>query len=77
VGNGLHPTDFQRIDDWIDRIAQWLDSGLHTLYFFIHQHDELHSPQLAKYMIDKLNKKCKLNVKSPQLLNKPDSKLFK
>lgn len=77
VGNGLHPTDFERIDEWIDRIAHWLDSGLHTLYFFIHQHDELHSPQLAKYMIDKLNKKCKLKVKSPQLLNKPDSKLFK
>jgi uncharacterized protein YecE (DUF72 family) len=69
VGNGLHPTDFKRIDDWIVRIAHWLDSGLHTLYFFIHQHDELHSPQLAKYMIDKLNKKCNLSVKAPHLLN--------
>jgi uncharacterized protein YecE (DUF72 family) len=77
VGNGLHPTDFKRIDDWIDRIVHWLDSGLHTLYFFIHQHDELHSPQLAKYMIDKLNKKCGLDVKSPHLLNAPLSPKIK
>jgi uncharacterized protein YecE (DUF72 family) len=71
VGNGLHPTDYKRIDDWVERIAVWLDSGLQELDFFIHQHDELHSPELSLYMIEKLNKRCKLNLKAPQLINKP------
>ena len=77
VGNGLHPTDYRRMDDWVEKIAGWLDNGLQELDFFIHQHDELHSPELSKYMIDKLNKRCGLNITCPRLLNKPgDSSLF-
>ena len=78
VGNGLHPSDYKRIDDWVERIAVWLDKGLQTLYFFIHQHDELHSPELSLYMIEKLNKRCNLNLSPPNLINKPkDPGLFK
>ncbi len=68
VGNSLHPTDFKRIDDWVNRLDKWLDKGLHTLYFFIHQHDERYSPELSSYMIDKLNTKCGLHLQPPQLL---------
>jgi uncharacterized protein YecE (DUF72 family) len=28
VGNSLHPTDYTRVDAWIDRIKYWLDKGL-------------------------------------------------
>ena len=76
VGNGLHPTDYKRIDEWIERIAIWLDKGLQTVYFFIHQHDELHSPELSKYMVDGLNKKCNLKLKPPTLLNGYQPPLF-
>lgn len=76
VGNSLHQSDYQRIDDWINRIETWLDSGLETLYFFIHQHDELYSPELSSYMIEKLNKQCNLHVKPPKLLKEMDGKLF-
>lgn len=69
VGNSLHASDYKRIDDWIDRIDSWLDNGLQTIYFFIHQHDELYSPELSAYMIDKLNKRCGLNVKPPKLIS--------
>ncbi|MFN8285215.1 MAG: DUF72 domain-containing protein [Chitinophagales bacterium] len=69
VGNSLHKSDYERIDDWVKRIDKWLDSGLQTLYFFIHQHDELYSPELSKYMIDEINKKCKLKLQPPKLLN--------
>ncbi len=75
VGNSLHKSDYQRIDDWINRIDTWLDNGLQTLYFFIHQHDELYSPELSAYMVEKLNKKCGLKLKPPGLLNDPP-KLF-
>ncbi len=76
VGNSLHKSDFERIDDWVERIALWLDGGLHTLYFFIHQHDELYSPELSAYMIDKLNKRCKLKLNPPKLLNEFQPSLF-
>lgn len=69
VGNSLHKTDYERIDDWVERISEWLNGGLKTLYFFIHQHDELYSPELSAYMIDKLNKKCNLKLQPPKLLN--------
>lgn len=75
VGNSLHKSDFDRIDAWIERIEFWLDSGLETLYFFIHQHDELYSPEISGYMIEQLNKRCKLNIAPPKLLN-PQGELF-
>ncbi len=68
VGNSLHASDYKRIDDWISRIDYWLNNGLQTIYFFIHQHDELYSPELSAYMIDKLNSQCGLNVKPPKLI---------
>ncbi|MES2620041.1 MAG: DUF72 domain-containing protein [Bacteroidota bacterium] len=76
VGNSLHKSDYQRIDDWINRIDTWLGSGLQTLYFFIHQHDELYSPELSAYVIEKLNKKCGLHLKGPNLLNADKLNLF-
>jgi uncharacterized protein YecE (DUF72 family) len=69
VGNNLHKSDFERMDDWVERIALWFDSGLQTLYFFIHQHNELYTPELIAYMINKLNKRCNLQLNPPKLLN--------
>ena len=65
VGNGLHPTDYKRIDDWVKRIKKWMNEGLETCYFFMHQHEELHSPELIKYLIEKLNKHCGTDIKAP------------
>lgn len=58
VGNNLHPTDYTRIDEWVQRIKRWLDNGLQQLYFFMHQHDEKDSPELCNYVIEQLNKHC-------------------
>lgn len=71
VGNSLHPTDYTRIDEWVQRIKQWMEQGLETCYFFMHQHEELHSPELIKYLIEELNKHCGTDLKPPVLLNKP------
>lgn len=65
VGNGLHPTDYTRIDAWVDRIGEWLRNGIEKIYFFMHQHEELHSPQLCKYLIEQINKKCEVTVPIP------------
>lgn len=68
VGENLHETDYKRIDDWADRIDEWLSSGLENVYFFIHQRDEFYTPDLAAYAIEQFNKKCGLNLQPLQLL---------
>ncbi len=65
VGNGLHPTDYNRIDEWVQRIKLWMKQGLETCYFFMHQHDELHSPELIKYFIVEMNKHCGTKIPLP------------
>jgi uncharacterized protein YecE (DUF72 family) len=66
VGNGLHPSDYTRIDQWVQRIRQWKELGIEKVYFFMHQHEELHSPELCKYVITQLNKECGSNIPVPQ-----------
>lgn len=68
VSNNLHPTDYKRVDAWVKRIAHWLESGLEELYFFIHMHEEKHSPELSGYLIDTLNERCGLSLKKPVLV---------
>lgn len=75
VGNGLHPTDYTRIDDWVQRIKQWMDQGIEKIYFFMHQHEELHSPELIKYLIQQLNKHCGTSIPEPVFVQ-PDMQLF-
>lgn len=59
VGNGgrFLDSDKLRIDNWIDRLQQWLDKGLEELYFFLHQHDETDTPVIADYTIEQFNKR--------------------
>ena len=66
VGNSLHPTDYKRIDDWVNRIKYWLENGLSELYFFMHMHDEAFSPELSVYLVEQINKTCKLDLRKPQ-----------
>jgi uncharacterized protein YecE (DUF72 family) len=69
VGNGLHPTDYQRIDQWVTRLQQWFEQGLQTLYFFIHEPDpNTLSPELAVYLVRQLNEICGLQIKEPKPL---------
>ncbi len=58
VGNELHATDFQRIDEWAERLRSWLDLGLKEADLFIHQPDNVLSPQLVTYVVDRLNSVC-------------------
>lgn len=68
VGNGgkfLENSDIKRVDDWVERLAQWLDKGLEEVYFFLHQHDESDTPIIADYTIEQFN--LKLGSKLPRI----------
>ncbi len=60
------PSDYERLDEWIETIKLWKAEGLQKLYFFIHQNLELESPMLAKYFIKKLNNDLDLDIRGPQ-----------
>ena len=62
------PTDYARLNAWIDRIADWKEKGLRDIYFFVHQVVEEESPKLSAYFIDGLNKKLGMELNVPTLL---------
>lgn len=76
VGNHLHPTDYSRIDEWVQRIKQWHTNGLQELYFFMHQHDELDSPELCNYVIEQLNKHCGTQLQPVRFIDQQANTLF-
>ncbi|MCO6476580.1 MAG: DUF72 domain-containing protein [Phaeodactylibacter sp.] len=58
VGNGLHPTDYSRIDAWMERLSTWFNQGLREVYFFPHEPDNLLAPELAAYVLEKAREKA-------------------
>lgn len=68
-----HPTDYDRLDDWTDRLKDWKDQGLKHIHFFVHQNMELASPLLSAHLIEKLNKDLGVNLGIPKTLVVPKS----
>ena len=68
VGNRLHASDYTRLDAWVDRLADWFERGLRTVYFILHQPDESFNVQLATYFIERLNRRCRLALEPPRPL---------
>lgn len=69
VGNGLHPSDYSRSRDWVQRLFAWRDQGLQRAYFFTHEPDNLHSPELAAYLFEQLDGEEDIAVRGPRLLD--------
>ena len=68
VGNSLHPSDYQRIDDWVQRIGHYIEQGMEHLWFFVHQHEERSSPELATYFVNQLNAQHGLGLRAPMVV---------
>lgn len=66
-----HESDYTRLDDWVDRLEQWIDFGLKNIHFFIHQNLEVESPLLSAYFIKKLNQRLQLNLTVPKTITTP------
>ncbi len=62
-----HPSDKNRLEDWVVRIRQWREQGLQKLYFFVHQHIEAECPVLAAHFIRKLNEELHLDHPLPHI----------
>lgn len=70
VGNGKHATDYARINEWVQRLTDWINRGLKETWFFMHQPHELYTPEMSVYFIEQLNTAAKLSIPKPQFLRK-------
>ncbi|WP_261381127.1 DUF72 domain-containing protein [Mucilaginibacter pallidiroseus] len=68
VGNDLAESDYKRLNDWIDRIKEWRDMGLKSLWFFMHQDNEKFVPQASSYFINHLNNKLGTDIALPKMI---------
>lgn len=73
VGNGLHSTDYERVDAWIKRLGEWFDKGLHQVYFFTHEPDNILAPELADYFVKQMKKAHDVIVRGPKLKDNSQS----
>ena len=76
VGNDLHPTDYKRIDEWVTTLKRWFDEGLHEVYFFTHEPDNLNAPDLAKYLHDAVKAQFDAILRGPVFIeNEPPKQI--
>ncbi|MFB9863219.1 DUF72 domain-containing protein [Rufibacter immobilis] len=65
-GHGLVSSDYTRLQAWADRLHQWLEQGLQTVYFFMHQKDIMHAPPALVYLMEQLEKRTGFPLARPQ-----------
>jgi len=62
---------YKRAGVWIERIKNWQQQGLQSLYLFVHLQQSIHEPKMVDYFIDNLNKEFGLEIKRPKFIAKP------
>lgn len=61
-----HPSDYDRLDDWVLRLQELKEMGLKKIHFFVHQNLEKESPLLTAYFIKNLNQSFGTDLKIPK-----------
>jgi uncharacterized protein YecE (DUF72 family) len=69
VGNDLDPSDYTRMDEWVERLKIWKGMGLKKVWFFMHQNDEKNVPEACDYLIKQLNEKLGTAIARPKFMN--------
>lgn len=62
-----HDSDYQRLDDWFDRLTQWIQEGVQEINFFVHQNLEKASPLLSAHLINRFNEELGYQLKVPDI----------
>ena len=68
VTDELHPTDFERIDEWIERLIVWISNGVKNIYFFCHEPDNIMAPDLCKYLFEKVSILENIETRGPKFI---------
>lgn len=77
VGNGLHPSDYTRVDEWATRLKTWFSNGLQEAYFFTHEPDNLLAPELAAYCLEAFGQAMpQMQLRGPKPVSGQQGTLF-
>ncbi|WP_353777576.1 DUF72 domain-containing protein [Winogradskyella sp. 3972H.M.0a.05] len=71
-----HQSDYDRLDDWVERLKEWKEQGIKEIDFFVHQNIEKASPLLSAHFIKKLNLALGCELTIPQMGNPKQDTLF-
>ncbi len=66
-----HSSDYDRLDDWVLRLKEWVNDGLQKIHFFVHQNLEKASPLLSAHFIKNLNAALGTDLIVPQMGKEP------
>jgi uncharacterized protein YecE (DUF72 family) len=69
IGNDLHPTDYTRLDEWVQRLKLWFEMGLHEVYFFTHEPDNLSAPRIAQYFQEQIEASFPAILRGPKFID--------
>ncbi len=73
VGNAgetdLHPTDFERLDAWVQKLKEWTAKGVSEVYFFTHEPDNLLAPEAADYFAKATQKNISATTRGPEFID--------
>lgn len=59
--------DRRRMDSWVNKIDQWREKGVHTVYWYAHNIPEEKTPVYARYFLKKANEKLGMNLSVPEV----------
>lgn len=62
-----HQSDYDRLNDWVERLAIWKEQGVGEVDFFVHQNIEKASPLLSAHFIKNANKTLGTNLTVPKM----------
>lgn len=63
--SAYHECDYERLDDWFERLQVWTQLGIENIYFFIHQNLEETTPMLSEYFVKRLNEELGYQLPVP------------
>ena len=63
--SAYHDCDYDRLDDWFERLQTWTHWGVEHIYFFIHQNLEEDSALLSEYFVKRLNEELGYQLPMP------------
>lgn len=66
VGNYLDKTDYDRMEDWIEKMDNWTKAGLKEFHFWLHQPDNIKTAEMAVFLIEKLKEKGYSDINPPK-----------
>lgn len=69
-GNGLHETDYSRMQEWLTRIGTWFDQNLRKVYLFIHEPDNILGPDMALYTVEKAKEMFATKTRGPSFYDR-------